>query len=521
MAPLRRARDGIAAAAIAWLRAPGAAAGPGPPGLGECAARFVPPAAPLAATDLNGVRVPDACFMDPGEHHVYIVGDWGGVSAAPGAPPVPADHRAPEFKAHHREFVSGVDDCAQQRVAEQMRRRAAQSQPDYVLNVGDNFYWGGIAGECGMPVFEHVGTGQWATVFEEVYTGPGLDGKQWLGVLGNHDYGGYVFTGAWDQVISYTWYPPDGPGSTGRWLTPAQYWRTKAWYADFSVHTSFWTPTSSTPRPQTSTSRHNLCSAEHNAQNASCGPEGPASVEDCPAWFGRLWAGQMAWLDQHLGNSAADWQVVVTHYPPIWGRDDWSYLAAKHGIDLIASGHIHKQELHHLGNNFLKPTAYLITGGGGGITSEGPPTRTGHDDQYGFVDVTLSRTVLRIEMVSHGGQLRRSANVTQRHPENPLRLPGARAAAQCLAINAIVEPYPSWLKPFFDIPLERMKFSGPLAASVAAAAADFAAACDAADGEDSSSLLATRSLPMSFAQAQQNVSERGKGCKCSSSCNKP
>merc|ERR1719401_580166 len=69
-------------------------------------------------------------------------------------------------------------------------------------------------------------------VFESIYEGEGLDGKQWLGVLGNHDYGGYTFTAAWDQAIAYTW---GGPKSTGRWVTPARYWSAKVHYPDFSV----------------------------------------------------------------------------------------------------------------------------------------------------------------------------------------------------------------------------------------------------------------------------------------------
>eukprot|EP00435_Cladocopium_sp_Y103_P068827 s107_g32.t1 len=59
---------------------------------------------------------------------------------------------------------------------------------DYILNVGDNFYWGGISATCGnFDKFE--GGPQWTYIYENMYHGP-LDNLQWLSVLGNHDWGG-------------------------------------------------------------------------------------------------------------------------------------------------------------------------------------------------------------------------------------------------------------------------------------------------------------------------------------------
>eukprot|EP00913_Durusdinium_trenchii_P014077 g13216.t1 len=61
---------------------------------------------------------------------------------------------------------------------------------------------------------------------ESWYHGP-LDNLQWLGVLGNHDWGGWHYLAAWDQVIAYTW---GAPGSKWRWFQPALYYKTRAIY---------------------------------------------------------------------------------------------------------------------------------------------------------------------------------------------------------------------------------------------------------------------------------------------------
>jgi len=318
-----------------------------------------------------------------------------------------------------------VDDRAQQRVAGQMRRRAAESNPDYVLNAGDNFYWGGIQTLCGARPYAQVDTGQWGPIYEEVYRGPGLDGKQWLGVLGNHDYGGFTFSSGWDQVIGYTWGGP--PPCTGRWMTPAQYWSARAEYPDFSVDYFFLDTNVFDAFDPHDNPDHNICSLQHTPNGASCGAQGPSSVWDCPAWFRRLWRDQTDWLQRRLSNSSADWQVAVTHFPPTFGRAGWERLVERHGIDLIVSGHVHQQEVHYMeAGNFLRPTAWIVSGGGGGITSEGVPDAEGADDQYGFFDITLFKEEILIQAISHGGQVRSGTKVLPRKADIAARLPEAK-----------------------------------------------------------------------------------------------
>lgn len=419
----RRRHHGTAAAAAAAVAVllPAAAGQPGMPPL-PCSEWFMAPAPPLHGTDLNGIALPDVCFNHTGKtsFHVFVIGDWGGILYKGAKFPVPADKRSKRFPAFHRPFVHGVDDSAQMRVATQMRLRAPVSQPDYVLNMGDNFYWGGVKAQCGAPAWQHIETGQWQDIYENVYKGPGLDGKQWLGVLGNHDYGGYMFTSAWDQAIAYTW---GGLKSSGRWITPSQYWKAKVHYPDFSVDYYFMDSNAFDAFPPDHDTGHNLCGNEHNIAGASCGPMGPFSIQDCPGWFARLWDAQVVWLKRNLGLSAADWQIVVTHFPPTWGQEFWMNVTEKYGVDLILTGHKHLQNIWSptSEDNFLRPTGVVISGGGGGITSEGIPDATGEDDQYGFVDLTLSRELITIEAISHGGQIRSTTLVHQRLPKEPTR----------------------------------------------------------------------------------------------------
>eukprot|EP00435_Cladocopium_sp_Y103_P057339 s503_g19.t1 len=187
------------------------------------------------------------------------------------------------------------------------------------------------------------------------HVGGGLDGKQWLGVLGNHDYGGFKFNSGWHETIFYTW--AEGHHSTGRWFTPSQYYQVKVRYLDFSIDYYF------------------------------------------------------------------DWQIVVSHFPPEYNADFWTEIGTRYGIDLIISGHRHYQKLLLPGETTKTapafPFATMISGGGGGITSDRMPELKGDDDAYGFFDLSLSRSSIHVRAFSHTGRLRRSADVTPVQAKDP------------------------------------------------------------------------------------------------------
>ncbi|CAK0895722.1 unnamed protein product [Prorocentrum cordatum] len=412
---------------------------------GQCRDRFEAPAQGSRAVDLNGVRLPDVCINGTGPtgaYEVFVIGDWGGHRVHGHAAVTAADHR--KSGVHKRDFVTGLDDFPQQRVAAAMGKRAMWVDPDYVINVGDNFYpvacdrpatprqrslrsqpaggprcrwhvagWAGVDQECCTTHGENNFSSQWDDIFEAMYTGTGLDGKQWLGVLGNHDYGGFMFTSAWDQAIKYTW--RHSVGNLGRWMTPALFWSTTVRYPDFSVDYFFMDSNIFDAEDPYTDIHHNICSIAHNAINATCEAEGgPESTTDCPGWFQRLWDEQSEWLEWQLSASDTTWQIVVTHFPPSFGESFWKHVSAKYGIDLIITGHLHRQEIHvEDADDFLYPTGWVVSGGGGGVTSDWPPSTEG-DDSYGFMHLTLSKNSITVRNVDHLGNDTHVAVVQQR-----------------------------------------------------------------------------------------------------------
>ncbi|CAK0864396.1 unnamed protein product [Prorocentrum cordatum] len=333
----------------------------------------------------NGATLRDVCISREGPYHVFVIGDWGGT----GNPPRPAQNRG--------NLQDPVDYDAQQRVAMQMHLLGLEVNPDYVLNVGDSFYWGGIDKTC-MQTIEW--SDQWANVFNNVYAGAGLAGRPWLGVLGNHDYGGYRYDTGWSQIITMSWVDL-------RWRIPAQYWNVRVKYSNFDVDYFFLDSNSHSCADPSVNPKHNICSTEHNGDGMNCSAVGgPDSVHSCPTYFTKLWDEQVDWLKGKLTKSkATPYEVAL--------EDILDMLDTSDGGAWWITGHLHYQLFwgHNDDANPMKPTSVLISGGGGGITSEDIPREDGDDDTYGFVDLELAKDTIGVRMISHGGKVRKNVRI--------------------------------------------------------------------------------------------------------------
>jgi hypothetical protein len=371
--------------------------------------------------------------VESSEAHFFGLGDWGGYCNYMDNICTETENVAP---MPSKRGEMDADKNVQQRVAASMKTRAQKFSPEFTLSLGDHFYPGGVDVHCGS---DDRPTYQWNKMFESIYDNETLGGD-WMGVLGNHDYGGSCFTKGWDQQISYTWW------GSKRWVMPAQYWKRKVQFAQNFVAEFFFLDTNLVDAEVPDLDPdHNICSQKHNegksgsycpetrfpppagSDMAQCkGSELFPSIDKCHDNFKSFWARQKEWLEDALSKSTADWQIVVTHYPPSFppeagNFDLWPSLGKKYGIDLMITGHTHSQQLF-IGDNKTRPDMdmsefpYVISGGGGGVFSEGPPSVEGDDDEYGFVDFKISKESMDIVMISHTGTVRRQETI---HPRQP------------------------------------------------------------------------------------------------------
>eukprot|EP00933_Yihiella_yeosuensis_P070201 TRINITY_DN7788_c0_g1_i1.p1 TRINITY_DN7788_c0_g1~~TRINITY_DN7788_c0_g1_i1.p1 ORF type:complete len:632 (+),score=130.23 TRINITY_DN7788_c0_g1_i1:157-2052(+) len=378
---------------------------------------------PTTSTQYKGVAVEPLKVSGTGVKHIFAIGDWGGLLGTGAGKMVQyrggvgrGSHTMARFRGPCRtpDMVScfngrrckkacrynpAVDRHAQVLVAHQFNKRAASSKPDFILNVGDNFYWGGLNTKCGHPMhsINQITKTQFNEIFENVYRGPGVDGIPWFSVLGNHDWGGFQFDKAWDQQIAYTW-------ASDRWLMPAPYYSRRVDYDDagFSAEFFMLDTNAMDVKPMHADPNHNICGAKHTPRGADCSATGgPRDLKACFKFMWDLWREQEKWIVKKLDESTADWQVAVTHFQCGHAAQMYRKLHNEHGLDLLVTGHTHTQAIFHNWSHLGGLTCF-ITGGGGGITSEGDPNSP-RSSQYGFYDLAISKEKIDIESVNYKG----------------------------------------------------------------------------------------------------------------------
>merc|ERR1719329_1061203 len=113
---------------------------------------------------------------------------------------------------------------------------------------------------------------------------------------------------------------------------------------------------------------HRICQGEGECYGINAG--------NCPAMFAKAWKDGLTMLEKGLSESTAEWHIIVTHFPgnSITTQPEIQQLNEKYGIDLVFSGHTHFQRLGEDNN-----MTYIISGGGGGVTSDAGPVDDGHD----------------------------------------------------------------------------------------------------------------------------------------------
>ncbi len=206
---------------------------------------------------------------------------------------------------------AGSGNQGQYKLAELMGGTAEKMDASFVLYLGDNFYGAGV---------KSVNDRQWKTKFEDVFNAPSLD-LPFYAVLGNHDY----LRNPQAQV-EYT-------ALSARWKMPERYYTFSRTLADGTLVDFF--------------------ALDTQPIHQGGGKE------------------QIAWLEDRLSNSKADWKIVFGHHPVYTGdklhrnktrnvKEALEPLFIKNGVRLYLSAHSHNIEVMRE----IRGVNYIISGAG-------------------------------------------------------------------------------------------------------------------------------------------------------------
>jgi tartrate-resistant acid phosphatase type 5 len=237
-------------------------------------------------------------------------------------------------------------------------------QPSFILSLGDNFYPDGV---------ESSTDEQWETTFRQIFTGKNLY-CSWYSVLGNHDY----LLNPQAQIDYYL------EKRDMRWVMPYKYYYVTKTYENFTIQLVC-----------IDTVQLDLISAP------SLLPKEVIRREELSQSKSDT---QLAWIEETLAASTADWLIVMGHYNLYTGGWHGSNrnlinllkpLFTKYKVDMYLSGHCHN--LEHLSDSGIE---YVISGAGAkkGYTSRIYQTKFNYESN-GYTIHEINKNILKTSFI--------------------------------------------------------------------------------------------------------------------------